>query len=174
VDSTSRVRASTVTVNIPANEDAEGKVSTKKVIGVVEKLLGVKTDIAGALRGLITGANGLDGFLDQAVQVVDKPEKQVKQFAGAFSLSYIDNDNAARVDTTGARYAEADLMGLARGEAYAELRADASLYRTPPLDPVTGATVESAPQKAIGTAIGVTYFDNDNIAETVRGVITAE
>ena len=174
VDSTSRVRASTVTVNIPANEDAEGKVSTKKVIGVVEKLLGVKTDIAGALRGLITGANGLDGFLDQAVQVVDKPEKQVKQFAGAFSLSYIDNDNAARVDTTGALYAEGDLMVLARGEAYAELRADASLYRTPPLDPVTGATVESAPQKAIGTAIGVTYFDNDNTAEIVRGVITAE
>ena len=174
VDSTSRVRASTVTVNIPANEDAEGKVSTKKVIGVVEKLLGVKTDIAGALRGLITGANGLDGFLDQAVQVVDKPEKQVKQFAGAFSLSYIDNDNAARVDTTGALYAEGGLMVLARGEAYAELRADASLYRTPPLDPVTGATVESAPQKAIGTAIGVTYFDNDNTSEIVCGVITAE
>ena len=67
--------------------------------------------------------------------MVDKPQKPGKQFAGAFSLAYIDNDNAARIATVGDIQAAGAVDVFARGETYAELRADASLYRTPPIDP---------------------------------------
>ena len=39
---------------------------------------------------------------------------------------------------------------------------------------MTGLTPQDAPQKAIGTAVGVSYFNNNNVAEITGGAITAQ
>ena len=54
------------------------------------------------------------------------------------------------------------------------LRADGSLYQTPALDDITGATAEDQANKAIGAGVGVMMFGQETVAEIVSGRIAAK
>ena len=187
VDAFADSRASTVSLAIPFNNKPVSEQLTPfKLVPFVEKLIGVRAasnqSFKGKLLALVTGSNSLGNLLKNGTEAVPGDESK-NQVVGALGVSYVRNDNLAKISTTGTVSASDSLKVHATGTTVSSLRADGSLYRTPSiLDGVLSnvfeggpyATLEAVPKNAIGAGIAVQVFMHNNDAIIENGQIQAK
>ena len=172
VDSFSDVRAGTVSLGIPYNNQSPSEQLTPlNGIEFVANLFGV-TGLYGKVFNVLTGDSIKNVFND----ATSSAGSGVNQVMGALGVAYIDNANLAKVDTTKSVSTPAALLVHATGSSVSDLRADGSLYRTPSIlgEGSPYLSWEAAPKNAIGAAVAIEVLMHSNEASISKGTVSAK
>ncbi len=172
-------RNKTISVSIPAS-DKTTQIKMMKAYKLYNKILEVENQSnPSAFSKTLSNvtSNPLGTKVDNATQAA-KPASgggSATQVMGSLSVAYLENTNLARISTTNTIRSANLLRVRAFGSTVSELRADGSLYKTPPLVPVSGegGTPEQTPTNAVGVGIAVSIVKSSNKAEITAGNITA-
>ncbi|NLF26853.1 MAG: hypothetical protein GX592_03070, partial [Clostridiales bacterium] len=175
--SESKVFTQTTAVSIPAAESTMN-FSMFSILPFVEKLLKVEKapnqSMFGKIVSKATGSNSLGNKFTDGTSSAQPDTGSVTQVMGAAAVAYVSNENAALIDTTGGVTSAGALDVNARAVTVSELRADGSLYKTPPIVPeIPGTTPEPEPNNAVGVGIAVGITNHENSAKILHGAISA-
>ena len=174
VDSASNVRASTVSLTVPYNDKSSiDQMTSTNMLSFTANLFGI-TGVYGKAIDVITGSTNIGQIFEEATKSAGA--QGATQVMGALGIAYIDNANLAKVETTKGVSANGELLVRAAASSVSDLRADGSLYRTPPIldTPVFYPTGQAVPRNAVGAGVAIEVLMHSNEAIIARGAIRAK